>query len=299
MAKQRLSKKITNTPAPWLPGLYSAQAVASAEGLPDVTIYRATVEEALQWKDAAAKKCQFERFLLRHAVDAWDVYDAAGDLESLCDDVVGRRPGEQLTNCVVVSDLLHAEAMAAIRPGIVPIIHVEAHAAASSVDHSNYGFVLKAMVRDADPRDLHHMFVVESHSWDCRVAGIYADVVNLSPVGQDLYLDMLTALKRRVPLDIADYSQLFVNRLAALRAGYLSDVCAAAGKLSGLDADEILSIRMNVGARGAQWRRALAKELLKLTGGKPVAPKQGLAEELDTSSLERISDAVVAAAFKL
>lgn len=299
MTKKRSSRKLTNTPAPLLPGLYSVQAVASTEGLPDVTIYRATVEEALQWKDATAKKGQFERFLLRHAVDAWDVYDATGELESLCDDVVDRRPGEQLTNFDVDSDLLHAEAVAAIRPGIVPIIHVEAHVAASSADHSNYGFVLKAMIRDADPRDLHHMFVVESHSWDCRVAGIYADVVNLSPAGQDLYLDMLMALKRRVPLDIADYSQLFVNRLAALRAGYLSDVCAAAGKLSGLDADEILSIRMNVGARGVEFRRGLAGELLKLTGGKPVAPKHGLAEELDTSSLARISDAVVAAAFKL
>jgi hypothetical protein len=143
------------------------------------------------------------------------------------------------------------------------------------------------------------MYVVESHTWACRVAGVYADVVNLSQLGQNLYLDVFTALKRRAPLDMADYSQLFINRLAALRVDYLSDVCAAAGKLSGLDADEILSIRLNVGARGVEFRRGLAGELLKLTGGKPVTPKHGLAEELDTSRLASISDAVVAAAFKL
>ena len=299
MTKKRSSRKLTNTPAPLLPGLYSVQAVASVEGLPDVTIYRASIGEALKWKDATAKKGCFSRFLLRHAADAWDVYDACGTLESLCDNVVGRRQGEQLEVTKVDVDLLHAEASAAAAMGVAPIIHVEAHAAASSADHSNYGFVLKAMIRDADPRDLHHMYVVESHSWSCRVAGVYADVGALSSAGQDLYLDMFSALKRRIPMDIEDYSQLFVNRLASLRVSYLSDVCATAGELSGLDADEILSIRLNVGARGVEFRRGLAGELLKLTGGKPVVSKQGVAEELDTSTLARISDAVVAAAFKL
>jgi hypothetical protein len=155
------------------------------------------------------------------------------------------------------------------------------------------------MVRDASPKDLHHLYVVESHSWKCRVSGIYADVAKLSPDAQNKFLDMHRALSRHLPLDIEDYSRLFVNRLAALRVGYLSDVCAAAGTLSGLDADEILSIRMNVGARGVEFRRGLAGELLRLTGGKPVAPKQGVAEELDTSALQQISADVVAAAFKL
>ncbi len=298
MTKQRSPRKFTNIPAPLLPGLYSLQAVAANDGLPDVTVYRPTVEGAVAWKDSMAARGGFSKFLLRHADDAWDVYNAEGKLECLCNDVVDRRPGDQPSAIAVDLDILDAEA-ACVVGRASRVIHAEAHAAASAADHSNYGFVLRSMIRDADPLDLPHWYIVESHSWRCRVAGLYADVGALRPAAQDAFLDVYTTLRRHIPLDVEDHRKLFVNRLASLRVDYLSDVCAKAGAISGLDDDEILSLRLNVGARGVEFRRVLANELLRLTGGDPVSPASGLAEELNTTKLAKVSDAVVAAAFKL
>ena len=297
MTKQRLPRKLTNIPAPLLPGLYSVQAVSNVDGRPDVTAYRATVEAALMWKDTQATSGRFERFLLRHAADAWDVYSADGTLESLCDDVVGRRPGEKPVAVYVDRDLLDAEAAGCLGVGVTRVAMCEGHSASPAADHSNFGVTLHSMIRDAPPSDLAHIFVVESHTWSCRVSGIYADITKLSPASQDMFLDTFKAVASSQPIDAADHREILVNRLASLRGAYLSDVCAAVGERKGLDEEDIIGVRMNVGARGIEFRRSLARELIRLSGVCPTPSGGGAPEYLDSEKLVEVGDAVIAAAF--
>lgn len=292
MTKKRLPKDITNTPAPWLPGLYSMQAVGN-QGLPDVTVYRQNVEDALAWKDRQVGRAIFCKFLLRHAADAWDVYESDGKLECLCSDVVGRKMPDSQMGTLASCELLETEAASVVGGHITRIVHAEAHASASVVNHSNYGWVLRNMIRDAAEKDLQHMYVVESHVYGRRVAGVYADVPNLSATAQDQFLDAYRALITRTPLDKEDYVKLFIGRTAALRVDYLSDVCARAGEISGLDKEEILSIRLSVGCRGVEFRHKLIGKLLNLTGARIFASIDGAAEKLDEEALKGAASEVL------
>jgi hypothetical protein len=294
MTKKRLPRDITNTPAPWLPGLYSMQAVGN-QGLPDVTIYRQNVEEALAWKDKEVGRNIFCKFLLRHAADAWDVYGDDGKLECLCSDVVGRKMSDLQVGALATSGLLETEAVSAVGSRVARVVHAESHASASVVDHSNYGWVLRNMIRDAAEKDLRHTYVVESHAYDHRVAGVYTDVANLSAKAQDQFLDSYRALATRTPLDQEDYLKLFMGRTAALRVNYLSDVCARAGKTSGLDEEEILSMRLSVGCRGVEFRRELVSKLLTLTEARISVSVDGAAEEIDEATLHYVAEEVVKA----
>lgn len=295
MPKQRSPRKLTNTPAPLLPGLYSLQSVSSVEGLPDVTTYRATVEEILQWKDTAARTGKFDRFLMRHAADAWDVYAADGKLESLCDSVVDRKVGERPCHVDVDRDILDIEAHAALGSRFHCVTACEGHAGSPAADHSNFGVIVRTMLRDGSPEDLHHLFVVESHTWECRVSGVYADVAALSRKAQDTFLDYYPSLSRSLPIDSADHRKLLINRMAALRTNYLSDVCVDVGAHSGLDEEELLSMRLSVGARGDEFRRKLAAELLRISGTCPTPASKGAVEKFDTAKLCGAGPAVVAA----
>jgi hypothetical protein len=151
------------------------------------------------------------------------------------------------------------------------------------------------MIRDASEEDLSHMYVVESKSYQHRVSGVYADVVKLSRGAQDQFLDSYKSLLTRAPLDTDDYVKLFVGRTAALRVDYLSDICASAGKVGGLDEEEIMSIRLSVGCRGVEFRRDLLDKLLLLTGGQTSVSVGGAAEKLDEDALNRVSADVVIA----
>jgi hypothetical protein len=153
------------------------------------------------------------------------------------------------------------------------------------------------MIRDASEKDLQHMYVVESHAYDRRVAGVYADVASLSTAAQDQFLDSYRSLATRAPLDKEDYVKLFTGRTAALRADYLSDVCARAGEMRGMDEEEILSIRLSVGVRGVEFRRELVDKLLHLTGGRISASVGGAAEELDEVALNGVTAEVMDALF--
>jgi predicted nucleic acid-binding protein len=293
MTKKRLPRDITNTPAPWLPGLYSMQAVGK-RGLPDVTVYRQNVEDVLAWKVKESARGVFSKFLLRHAADAWDVYEEDGKLECLCSDVVGRKIPESQVGTLANCELLEAEAVSVVGSHAARIVHAESHAYASVVDHSNYGWVLRNMIRDASEKDLRHIYVVESHTYDRRVAGVYADVTGLSAKAQNQFLDAYHALTTRTPLDKEDYVRLFMGRTAALRVDYLSDVCARAGEISGLDEEEILSIRLSVGCRGEEFRRELVSKLLNLTGSRISTSVAGAAEKLDEEALKDVASEVVA-----
>jgi hypothetical protein len=270
------------------------QAVGNP-GLPDVTVYRMVLRDIVEWKNAAATRGVFCRFLLRHAPDAWDVYNAAGKLEHLCSDVVGRRMPDQQTGALADTALLKSEAAIAVGGGATCVAQAEAHACASVADHSNYGHVLRSMIRDASEEDLPHMYVVESKSCQHRVSGVYADVAKLSRRAQDQFLDSYQSLRAREPIDTEDYARLFVGRTAALRVDYLSDICADAGKIGGLDEEEILSIRLSVGCRGVEFRRDLLDKLLHLTGGRTTVSVDGAVEKLDEDALRRVSANVVIA----
>lgn len=275
------------------------QAVSDREGLPDVTVYRRNVGEVVDWKDAIAAKGLFSRFLLRHAVDAWDVYDASGKLESLCDNVVGQRVGELPTVVFVDRDILAAEAARALGAGVSCLTACAGHAGAPAADHSNFGTMLRMLITDGDDADLRHLSVVESHTWRCRVGGVFANVSALSPTAQNMFLDSFGSITNSKPLDAGDHRRMLVNRLASLRVDHLCDVCAEVGAAGGLDEEDILSIRLNVSTSGVEFRRGLAEELIRLTGKCPTSPRWGVAESLDANKLLGKRAEVMAAAFKM
>jgi hypothetical protein len=245
MTKQRSQKKITNKPAPYVAGLYSVQAVGEG-GVPDVTAYRASLREALEWKTREAKRGLFSKFLLRHGVDAWDVYAADGKLEYLCNSVASELPSEKNTAVDVVKSVLEKEASEVVGKGFTLIAVAENHVGSSTVDHANFGAMVTKMIRDVDDEDLIHVCVVSSATWPCRVMGLFVNLNSASEDMQNLYLDRYKELIGKIPLDEVYYRNMLSNRLCESHASLLADIYYDASVASGESDDDALSVKMNI-----------------------------------------------------
>lgn len=217
-----------------LPGLYSVQAIGKnpQESDPDVTVYRMSAKQAVQWQRTVAKKSIFDRFLLRHGEEAWDVYDAEGKLESLCYDVLSE---PAVSEAPVVIEIDREYLQRRVRNFIGDdrlslIACAEAHPGASAADHSNFVVMCRRMILDAKPPDLEHVYVVEPKEWDCRVVTLFADVSSLSTAMQDMFLDRVKWIKNNWPMVSAHWEETFADRLARSRIAYVSSLlreCAA------------------------------------------------------------------------
>lgn len=205
-------------------GLYSVQALpVDPEGV-DITIYRDTAKEAVAWKDAQAKTGKYRKFLLRHAVSAWDVYDGSGKLEYLCNDVVDEYRNENTKEFKIDRQAFIDKARAHIGNDYTCVVVLEAQQNACAADHSNFVIMSQIMLLQGLAEDKKHICVVESQDWGCRVIGLFMDVAKLSEAAIDKFLDRYCHLSKSWPLSGSHHLEVLSSRLSTIRRDYLVDV---------------------------------------------------------------------------
>ena len=268
MTKVKEQKKFTNRPAPMLPGLYSVQAIPSDMRCPDVTIYRRDASDAVAWKSLMVKReGGYSRFLLRHAVDAWEVYGADGLLECKCDNVTGTAEDELRKVVAVDREEVELEAGAVLGPGLTCISCVEGHAGASSAEHSNFCVLNRKMLVEATTEDLKHVFLVESRAWPCRVMSLMVAMDRVSTEFQNKFLDRHYWWSRGWPLDNSHHQTILASRLADVRRDYLGSVFVDALVESGTvgTSEAALSAKVGIALVPPDVRRTLAHKLIELS----------------------------------
>lgn len=270
-----------------LPGLYSMQAVPSDPEGPEVTVYRHDVREALAWKGSMAKRGGFDKFLLRHAVDAWEVYGADGSLECKCDTVTGESEAEPRKTIPIDRELVEIEAGAVLGPGLTCVSCVEGHAGASAAEHSNFCSISRKLLMEATPADMKHVFLVESKAWPCRVMSLMVAMDRVSQEFQDKFLDRHRWWSRGWPLDNSHHQALLATRLADVRRDYLGQVFVDAMLDSGTvdTADAALSVKVSVALATPDVRRTMACRLIPLLYTQMVYSGRGAAEVFSSDSL--------------
>lgn len=239
---QRLQIQITETPAPWMPGLYSVQSIPKNPKDPSVTVYRNTVEEALTYLRRTAAAAESRWLLLRHAEAAWDVYGPDGRLVHLCREVSERQRGEVPRVVEVDRDMLDVQAIAATGLPLARICVAEGHAGASAAALSNFVLVSRDVLLEAPEEDIEHFVAVEGNSWDCRVLGLYGNMARLSMKTTDRWLDRYRRLVAEKPLDRSHYLATLKKHLANARIGYLTQIVMSALDISDMEPEESSAI---------------------------------------------------------
>lgn len=294
MTKQRSQQKITNKPAPYVPGLYSVQAVSLTKGLPDVTIYRESASEALSWKTESAKRGLFDKFMLRHSIDAWDVYDSDGKLEHLCNSVAyPEEPDKSATVNVEISKL-EEEAMKAIGKKHTLVVSAESHSGSSAASHANFLTMTAKMIHDADHEDLRHVHVVSSSSWPCRVSALFLDVTEASSGMQDAFLDRYKKLSAGQALDVELHKKVIASRMAVLKASQLADIYRDASITAGATEDDALSVKMVILTALSSAEKLHLAQVVMRTCYDAVKIRKGC-EVFDKKEMEKHSKALLKA----
>jgi hypothetical protein len=266
MNSTREKKQITRTPAPFLPGHYSLQAVSITAGVPDVTQYFRSQEAALRKKQALANNRTHSRYLLRGAQNAWDVYDDTGKLECLCSEVAIDQAQEVDAVVRVSREQFEAAADAAIGADAHCLVCVECHRGGSSADHSNFVVMMRAMIMDANEKDLEHFYVVESHDYDCRVIGLFAKMSSLSPAAADFYLDRYEWLSKSWPLSNPHHLLVVAQRIAQVNVQGLCEVVDQALQYQQADENARCHAKFVIAMSPFETRRKLAEEMLEILG---------------------------------
>ena len=294
MNNQRTKQNITRTPAPFLPGCYSLQAVSDRPGIPDITIYRQDAEAALAEKNKMSKLGLFSRFLLRSAEDAWDVYNAAGALEHLCHDVVYDHAEEIEKPIMVNRDKFDAEVAAVVGPGVSSMVCVECHSGGSSVEHSNFVVLAKTMIMAADAKDMECLYVAETHDYPCRVVGMYARMSEMSEAMVNKYLDRYEWLSAGLPLSNPHHALVLAKRIAQVRTRYLCELVAKSLEIKGASKDEQMYATFAIHAAPFPTRHQLANEVVQSLLPGLTIDLPGSAETFDEKALEENAEKVVA-----
>ena len=284
--------KWTDRTAPFLPGLYSLQAVSCNEE-PDITAYRMSPDDAINCKRSMAAMGSYGCLLMRDTAESWDVYDGDGEFIEKSSDVIQNQVGEVMDHVEVNREDLVREARETLLNDDLSLIAcAEHHAGASSADHSNFVVVCRRMIIDAKPHDMQHIYIVESKQWPCRVTGIFADVNCLSSDMQDVFLDRVKWLNKSWPLLKHHHLEMLADRMAKTRPRYVSDLLADCGRAAGLSPDLILGMQSTwaIASPGAKYR--FAHHLVTaLQSGLMFYP--GQVEEFDPDVVERYGKVVV------
>lgn len=277
-----------------LPGLYSLQAVPSDPKGADVTIYRRDVKDALSWKGTMIKRGGYDKFLLRHAVDAWEVYDSDGKLVCKSSDVTGAGASEPRRKLEVNRELVEIEAMAAVGPGLTCLSCVEGHAGASAAEHSNFCVFGRKLLMDAKPEDLTHVFIVESKAWPCRVMSMFADMSRVSEEFQNKFLDRHHWWSKGWALDNEHHKALLATRLSDGRRDYLNHVFVEALLESGaaVTGDDALDAKVSIALASVDTRRTMASRLIHLLYADVVYGGRTEAEAFSEAALKKHAAAI-------
>lgn len=239
-------------------GLYSVQALPVDPAGLDITIYRDTAKEAVAWKDAQAKTGKYRKFLLRHAVAAWDVYDGSGKLEHLCDNVVNEQQREVNKEFKVDRQAFIQKAKAQIGSEYTCVVVLEAQQNACAADHSNFVVMSQIMMLQGSSEDKKHICVVESQDWGCRVIGLFMNVAKLSETAIDKFLDRYAWLVKSWPLAGDHHLEVLSSRLSTIRRDYLLDVVGSVMRSE----EESIAAKFNMLSASDEKLKVLAQKVV-------------------------------------
>ena len=297
MNNKRTDQKLTRTPAPFLPGYYSVQAMSVTPGLPDVTVYRNSAEEAIEWKDKQVTAGRFSRYLLRSSTNAWDVFNAKGALEFLCENVIYDHMGEADKPVKINREQFDASVADVMGEGLTCVACAECHSGASSVEHSNFVVLSRVITLEASATDLDHIYVAESHDFDCRVVGLFMRLGKMSKEATDKYLDRYKWLSEGWPLSNPHHAGILAARMAKIRGRYLSELVCHALAQAGGDIEDQAQAKFQIMSVRDDQRYTLARKVVDaLLPGLEIEHPGGV--ESFTADIQREKAAEVAAAYK-
>jgi hypothetical protein len=251
-------------PAPYLPGLHSAQATHNDDHTPFVSVYRQSSEAAEKWIRTNPLVATHTSFFLRSQEHSVRLYEQHGKIvknltapsfEALYDLEESIRTDRDA--------MLHEAREILNNQRLILIVCAEGHAGASAADHSNFVIACRRMIIEASTTDLEHIFVVESRRWPCRVTGIYADITALSPAMQDIYLERYKWLSNSWPLNTQHFLSMLADRLVRSRSSYVTDLLHDCGLAARMSPEMILTLQSvwMLASTGAKYR--FAQHLVK------------------------------------
>lgn len=246
-------------PAPYLPGLHSAQATNSNERIPFVSVYRNKAKAAADWIRGCKLANGTSSFFLRSDEQDVKLYDYRGRFVKSLEAPMFKSTPELEDSIPVDRDFMVHEAREATKqPQLSLIVCAEDHAGASAADHSNFVIVCRRMLIEASAADLEHFYVVESQRWPCRMTGIYANIGALSPAMQDIYLERFKWLSNSWPLNARHHLDMLADRLVRSRSRYVTDLLQDCGHAARMPRDLILTMQSKwmLASPGSKYRFA-------------------------------------------
>ncbi len=269
-------------------GLHSLQAVNHGKEELDVTVYRASREAALSWKDTlAGTLASFSGFMLREDEKSWQLYDGHGrhfrQVDNVTNEIVSESSGViSVDRGVIESDVRDLM----MNDDLVLIGCAEGHAGASAADHSNFSVMCRKMIIEAKPADLRHIMLVESRRWSCRVIGMVVDLSRLSGEMTDVFIDRSPWLRQSWPLVSHHHADTLADRLAKARANYTAELLRECSRAAGLGEELALGLQTSWALAGQGPRYRFAQRLVSvLSEGLIYAP----------ATAEKFSDDIIAA----
>ena len=246
-------------PAPYLPGLHSAQATNSDDRIPFVSVYRTKAKAASDWIRSCKLATDTSSFFLRSDEQDVKLYDYRGKFVRNLEAPSFNAIPESEDIIPVDRDLMIHEARDLLKqPQLSLIVCAEDHAGASAADHSNFVIICRRMIIEASPADLEHFYVVESQRWPCRMTGIYANIGELSSEMQDIYLERFKWLSNSWPLNARHHMDMLADRLVRARSRYVTDLLQECGRVAGMSHDLILTLQSKwmLASPGSKYRFA-------------------------------------------
>jgi hypothetical protein len=251
--------------APYLPGLYSVQAIGPDSG-PGVTVYRSGVKAATSWLRETAARKEFVCFLLRHALDKIDLYGRDGACKSSnleIDEARAYMPEQPSAAPRLAHDELEYEARGVLDETWSSLAYCECRADVSSASHSNFAVAMRGYVLEAEESALEHLALVESALRDYRTLGLYARVAKLPARVQDAFLDSFRWLTAGWPTQAWHYKKTLAYRLCHTQKQHLADIVAKCFGARGHTKEYCMSVKLHVVAMPDNHRHALAETLVE------------------------------------
>ena len=284
---------LTDRPAPYFPNLCSVQAIGADPTDPDATFYRKQSAGAARWISNVTVNHRFSCYLLRMRSNRWDLYGPIGDPLGPC-------KGNPITEVRETPELVSVERETFLQeactivgdPKLTLLACAEGHAGASAADHANFKVVCRRMIAEAGPADLEQVYLLDSRRWPCRVTGVFANVANLSPTMQDVFLDRVEWLQNSWPMVWEEFREILADRLAQLRPDYVGQILRECGRAAGMAEHHITAVlaKWVLASPGPKYRFALhIVETLR----EGLVYQPGAAETFSPEIVERRGAAVV------
>lgn len=274
-----------------LEGLYNIRAVAANADEPDVTVFRSKARQAIQYvADMSAKYTgKYKYYIVNHALDAWDVYDAKGKLKYLCSsvsheswmDAVRENPGDRTD---VLATALQEAKIELGDDAVTQLAYVDWHREASAVDHTNFLILLRRMIQESEDDDLQRLYLVHSKATNNVSLGLYANVSKLTAEIQDLYIDRYRHISKRFPLSQERHKETLAHMLASCRVDYGGEVLRTCARAAHVAEDEILGMMATWALTDAETRYPFALHVVQTL-------HSGI--KLDSNRLEFFSDEIM------